>query len=146
MARNNRGAALAAAVLFIARTAHADIQITDARAELAPGEPRRVEIYFVLRNDLGHELKLQKLESAVADAVVIKQRSVGADGEVRLWPVARFQVSAGSSARLAAQGRFVQATGLAPQLHVGQVLPLTLTFEDEKPVTLQLVLEDAARP
>src|SRR5688500_10554427 len=74
MAKNNRGAALAAlAMLFIARTAQADTQITDAHAQLASDEPRRVEIYFALRNGVSHELKLQKVESSVAESVVMKQ-------------------------------------------------------------------------
>jgi hypothetical protein len=41
-------------------------------------------------------------------------------------------------------GRFLVATGIAPELRVGHVLPLTLIFEDEQPITLQLTLEAAA--
>jgi copper(I)-binding protein len=145
MAKNNRGAALAAvAMLFIVRTAQADIEITEARAQFASDEPRRVEIYFALRNGVGHELKLQKVESSAAESVVMKQRSIGPDGQPRVWPVARFEVARDGSARLSAVGRFLVATGLTPALRVGQTLPLTLTFEDEQPITLQLTLEAAA--
>jgi copper(I)-binding protein len=145
MAKNNRGAALAAlAMLFIVRTAQADIEITDAHAQLASDEPRRIEIYFALRNGMSHELKLQKVASSAAESVVMKQRSIGPDGQARVWPVARFEVAREGSARLSAVGRFLVATGIAPTLRVGQVLPLTLIFEDEQPITLQLTLEAAA--
>jgi copper(I)-binding protein len=146
MPKNNWSARLAVlAVLFIVRTAQAaGIEISDARAELATDEPRRVEIYFVLRNATGHRLQLMKVASGAGEVVEMKQRSFGADGTPRVWPVARFDLADGSTTRLVREGRFLQVTALAAGLRVGQRVPLTLTFEDEQPVTVQLTLQQAS--
>ncbi len=62
-----------------------------------------------------------------------------------MWPVAKFEVPPGGTLRLHADGRFFQVSGLEPGVAVGQILPLSFTFEDERPVTLQLKLEPARR-
>jgi copper(I)-binding protein len=146
MHKNNIGTALAAlAFLFIVRTASAGIEISDARAVLAADAPRRVEISFTLHNTTTHELKLLKAVCAAGDSLQLKQRSYDADGRMRLWPVAKFEVPAGDSLHLSTTGRFFQLTGLAPSLRAGQPLPIVLTFEDEPPVTVDLTLEAAAQ-
>ena len=148
MHKNNTAATLAvlAVALFAGVPANAQIVIESSRAELSADEPRRIEIYFVLRNATNHELELMKADSPLAQAVEIKQRSSDAQGKTRVWPVAKLELDQGRVANFSANGRFLQLTGLAHDLRVGQVVPLTLTFEDEPPVLLQLRLEAPAKP
>jgi len=143
MAKNNTFAWLAAALFLLVRTVHAEVQLTDARAILSATAPRNVEVYFVLRNATSHELELLKVESARAERVELKVRSYGPDGRPRLWPVAKFDVPAGGLLKLSADGRFFQVTELDARLRAGDRLPLVLTFENEPPVSLSVVLEDA---
>ena len=147
MHKNNKAATLAvlAVALFAGVPANAQIVIESSRAELSADEPRRIEIYFVLRNATSHELELMKAESPLADTVEMKQRSSDAQGKTRLWPVAKLELDEGRVAKLSANGRFLQLTGLARDLRAGQLLPLTLTFEHEPPVVVQLRLEAAAK-
>lgn len=121
----------------------AGIEISDVRAELRETAPRHVEITLTLRNATGHELKLMRAESRRGERVEMKQRSFDAEGRERLWPVAKFEVAAGANARLIRDGRFFQVSGLEPGVAVGQTLPVTLVFQDEPPVTLQLALSAA---
>ena len=146
MDKNNTRAFLAAfGGLLLVRTVQADVAITQVRAELSAAEPRRVELYFELHNDTTHALELLKAVCDRAERVELKQRSVSADNQARIWPVAKFEVAPGGRLKLHADGRFFQLSGLDAGLSVGQVLPLTLTFEDERPVTLQLRVEAARR-
>jgi copper(I)-binding protein len=141
MDKDNTRAFLAAAIfLLLVRTAQADVVVTAARAELSAAQPRHVEVYFELHNDTAHALQLLKVVSDRAERVEFKQRSIGADNVARVWPVAKFEVAPGARLTLRAEGRFFQVSGLAADLAPGQVLPLTLTFEDEPPVTLRLPL------
>lgn len=143
MHENNKALSFALLVLALsaALPASAQILIESSRAELVMDEPRRIEIYFVLRNATNHELELLKAESPLADAVEIKQRSLDAQGKVHLWPVAKLELDEGRVVKLSADGRFLQLTGLPRDVRVGQVVPLTLTFEHEPPVVLRLALE-----
>jgi len=145
MDKNNTRALSAVLLLLLGRTVQADVVVTAARAELSSGEPRHVEVYFELRNETRHALELLKAVSDRADRVELKQRSVGADNVARVWPVAKFEVPAGGVLKLRAEGRFFQVSGLASDVAPGQVLPLTFTFEDEPPVSLQLTLMPSAR-
>ena len=124
--------------LSIVRTVEAGVEIVDARAEISRTDPERIEVYFDLRNDTTHELELLKAVSPRAERVEFKQRSIGADNSARLWPVAKFEIPAGGRLRLHADGRFFLLSGFDEGIRPGQVIPLTLTFEDESPVTLQL--------
>ena len=144
MDKNNTRAFLVAAIsLFLVRTVQADVVVTAVRAELSAAEPRHVEVTFELRNDTTHSLELLKAVCDRADRVELKQRSIGADNVARVWPVAKFEVAAGGKLTLRTAGRFFQVGGLAPDVVAGQVLTLTLTFEDEPPVTLRLPVEPA---
>ena len=142
MHQNNiRAGALAA--LLVAATVPAfaaGIEITGVRAELREFAPRRIEITLTMRNATGHELKLMRAESPRGEIVEMKQRSYDAEGRERLWPVAKFELPAGATARLIRDGRFIQVTGLEPGVKVGGTLPVTLVFQDEPALTLQLAL------
>ena len=141
MDKNNTRAFLIAAIpLLIVRTVQADVVITSARAELSASQPRHLEVTFELRNETAHSLELLKAVCDRADRVELKQRSIGADNVARIWPVAKFEVAAGGTLRLRTDGRFFQVSGLDADVVTGQVLPLTLTFEDEPAVTVQLTV------
>ena len=146
MNKNNIRAFLAVCVgVLLVRAVQAEVAITAVHAELSATQPHQVEVYFELRNATAHELELLKVVCDRAERVEFKQRSVGADSKARLWPVAKFEVPAGESLKLHADGRFFLLSGLDAGVSVGQGLALTLTFEDERPVTLQLRLEAARR-
>ncbi|MET0292147.1 MAG: copper chaperone PCu(A)C [Steroidobacteraceae bacterium] len=146
MTKNNTRVG-AAALLLLAGTAAqaAGVEITGARAELREGAPRTLEVYFTLRNATGHELKLVKMSSPAGDALELKQRSLDAEGRTRLWPVAKFEVPVGGTLRFVPEGRLLQIASLASSVRVGETVPLTLTFEDEAPVTLQLSVAAPAK-
>jgi copper(I)-binding protein len=148
MTQNNKTALRALLTLLLAVTvvpAWADIVVLDARAELSASEPRSVAVYFMLRNETAHELELMKVESARAGRVELKQLSYDADNRPHVWPVAKFEIPPGGSIRLMRAGRFFRVSELDAKLRVGDRLPLTLVFEDEPPLTLDLTLEAAPR-
>lgn len=146
MTKDNRSGWLAvAALLLIARTVHAEVQISDAHAVLSATEPRQVEVTFVLHNATVHELELLKVVCARADRVDFKLRSYGPDGRARVWPVAKFEVPAGGALKLSTEGRFFQVSELDASLRPGDRLPLVFTFEDEPPVKLSVTLEAPGR-
>lgn len=146
MTQNNKAAFGALLTLLLSVTvapAWADIVVLDARAELSAAEPRSVAVTFLLRNDTAHELELMKVESARAGRVELKQLSYDADNRPHVWPVAKFEIPPGGSIRLRRAGRFFRVSELDANLRVGDRLPLTLVFEDEPPLTLDLTLEAA---
>lgn len=146
MTRNNfawRGGlagVLLAALPALAVAADARIGVEGPRVERAREAARSLEAYFTLRNDSGHELRLLKAESPRARTVELKQRSYDASNKPHLWPVARLEVAAGGSARFSSTGRFFRLVDVADDVKPGDTVPLTLHFEDEPPLTIELVL------
>ncbi|MFM1887283.1 MAG: hypothetical protein RL026_2440 [Pseudomonadota bacterium] len=132
-----------AALFLLPTTAAAGIEV-ELKAESAPAGAqaragaREASGFLVLRNTGGVARSLLKLTSTAADRVELRQLSVGADGAARLWPVARFQLQPGETARLQLQGRHLHFTGLRQPAQQDQRLPVTFVFEDEPPLSVEL--------
>jgi copper(I)-binding protein len=142
MGKNNGlRAAILGALMGLGPAAHAGVELTDARAVLVAGEPRQVEIYFVLRNATAHELELMKVQSPRADRVTLKLRSTDAENRRHVWPMGKLEVPKGGLFRAAHDGPFLLVTGLDPALRVGDRLTVELTFEEEPPVVLTATVE-----
>ena len=55
-----------------------------------------------------------------------------------MWPVGKLELAPGEVARFSPNGRHLMLLGLKSPLLVGSRVPVTLVFEDEPPITVQL--------
>jgi len=94
--------------------------------------------YLVLKNTGARARRLLKVTSPVADTVEIHQSGIDAEGVARMWPVGKLQLAAGETVQLRPEGRHLMLVGLKAPLQPGSKVPVTFTFEDEAPVTVQL--------
>ena len=100
--------------------------------------------YLVLKNTGARARSLLKVSSPVAEAVEIHQSGIDAEGVARMWPVGRLQLAAGETLQLRPEGRHLMLVGLKSALQPGSTVPVTFTFEDETPVTVQLEVRSLA--
>ncbi len=100
--------------------------------------------YLVLKNTGTRARSLLKVASPVADAVEIHQSGIDAEGVARMWPVGKLQLAAGETVQLRPEGRHLMLVGLKAPLQPGSTVPVTFTFEDEAPVTVQLEVRSLA--
>ena len=114
------------------------VEIESARAELRTDDPGALAAYFVLRNTTTHELELLKAVASGADRVEFKQRSYDADNRPHVWPLAKFELQPGDTLRLSAESRFLRISGFTQPPRAGDRVSLTLVFEDEPPVVVEL--------
>ena len=133
--------------LLAASPSFAAIEIASARAELRGDDPGAIAATFVLRNATSHELELLKAVAAGADRVEFKQRSFDAENRPHVWPLAKLEIPAGDTLRLSPEARFLRISGFDRAPRVGDRVTLTLVFEDEPPVVIELpvVAGSAAR-
>lgn len=131
---------LAALVLALAplAAAQAAIEITDGwTRETVPGLDVGVG-YFTLKNTGTHRRELLKITSPLADGIELQVSSVDAQGVSHMWPVGKLELRPGEMLRFSPNGRHLMLRGLKSPLRVGARVPVTLVFEDEPPITVQL--------
>ena len=133
------GAALVlVSALLAGQRADAAIEVSDAWTRVTPPGVTVAVGYFTLKNTGtgGHELL--KITSPLAERISLHRSSVDASGVSRMWPVGKLELAPGEVRRFEPNGYHLMLEGLAAPLRAGTRIPVTMVFEDEDPVVVQL--------
>ena len=122
------------------QAASAAVEISDGWTRATPPGTKVAVGYFTLRNAGKLRRELLKITSPVSQAISIHQTSVDANGVSRMWPVGKLELAPGETLRFEPVGRHLMLEGLSTALVAGTRVPVTLVFQDEAPVTVQLVV------
>ena len=96
--------------------------------------------YLTLKNTGGSRRELLKITSPIASGILLQQFSIDAQGVSHLWPVGKLEIAPGEVLRFSPTGKRLMLLGLKQPLRAGTLVPVTLVFEDEEPVTIQLLV------
>ena len=133
-----RCAAVPALALLLAPLAHADIAATEGWSRATPPRATTAVGYLVLTNTGDEARELLRIISPVSDRVMIHRSSVDHNGVARMWPVGTLTLRPGETLRFDPNGFHVMFMGIKAPFVVGEKVPLSLLFEDEKEVTVML--------
>ena len=126
--------------------AQADIRVRDAYARTSGPAAMAGAVFFEIENDGAADDRLIAAETQVAQHAALHSHQEGADGVMRMRPVAGgLPVAAGSRVALVRGGLHVMLMGLTAPLTEGATFPLVLTFEEAGTVTVDVTV-DTARP
>jgi copper(I)-binding protein len=93
--------------------------------------------YFTLAYPSGPPDHLVSLSTPVAQRAELHRMDM-ANGVMRMRPAGALPLKAGDSVRLAPEGLHLMLIGLKAPLKVGERFPLTLTFEHQPPLTVEV--------
>jgi copper(I)-binding protein len=93
--------------------------------------------YFTLAYPSGPPDHLVSLSTPVAQRAELHRMDM-ANGVMRMRPAGAVPLKAGDSVRLAPEGLHLMLIGLKAPLKVGERFPLTLTFEHQPPLTVEV--------
>lgn len=102
--------------------------------------------YLTLRNTGTERRELIKVTAPQVDSVQVHRSSVDAQGVSRMWPVGKLELLPGEAVKLAPNGLHLMLVGLKQPLAKGAVVPVTLVFEHEKPITVPLQVRGLDEP
>lgn len=100
--------------------------------------------YLTLRNTGSERRELIKITAPQAASIGVHRSSVDANGVSRMWPVGKLELLPGEVLKLSPNGVHLMLNGLKQPLAKGAQVPVTLVFEHEKPVTVQLQVRGLA--
>ena len=133
------GTALVLAFALLAgRPARADIEVSGAWTRVTPPGVTVAVGYFTLKNTGTGSRELLKITSPLAERISLHRSSVDANGVSRMWPVGKLELAPGEVRRFEPNGYHLMLEGLAAPLRAGTRIPVTMVFEDEDPVVMQL--------
>lgn len=134
---------LAATAVFFALPAFADgIEINDAYARVSTAMSKSGAAFMVIANSSGADDRLVSVASDVADRVELHTHKAGADGVMQMVEVPEgFAVPAGGQHVLQRGGDHVMFMGLHRSLAQGDVVTVTLTFENAGDVVLDIPVD-----
>jgi len=133
------GAALVLLVTLLAgQPARAGIEVSDAWTRVTPPGITVAVGYFTLKNTSAGGRELLKITSPLAERISLHKSSVDANGVSRMWPVGKLELAPGEVRRFEPNGYHLMLEGLSAPLRAGTRIPVTMVFEDEEPVVVQL--------
>ncbi|MDP4033736.1 MAG: copper chaperone PCu(A)C [Pseudorhodobacter sp.] len=137
----------AAAVAFgMPAFAHGDISITDAYARSASASASTGAAFMVIENHADTDDRLISAASDVAKMVQLHTHVQDAAGVMHMVEVPEgFAIPAGGSHALARGGDHVMFMGLTRALNQGDVVQLTLTFENAGAMTIAVPVDLARK-
>lgn len=109
---------------------------TNATLRVAAGNA----IYLSVRNTGTAPLKLTGASSPKGSAT-LHESVAAADGVVRMLRLLSLEIAPGETAAFKPEGMHIMLTGLAAGLRENETVPLTLTFENADPVTVDVMVE-----
>ena len=124
--------------LLLGGLAQAGIESSEAWTRATPPGTKVAVGYLTLRNTGKVKRELLKITSPAAQAVSLHQTSVDANGVSRMWPIGKLELAPGEVLRFEPNGRHLMLEGLGASLVAGKRVAVTLVFEQEAPVTVQL--------
>lgn len=111
--------------------------ISDAWARPSMGMDQPAAAYMVITNSTGQADALLSVSTPGASSVEIHETSTDTSGMTGMHPVARIDVPAGGTVKLAPGGFHLMIMGLTKPLEVGGKLELDLVFEHAGKVVVQ---------
>jgi copper(I)-binding protein len=124
--------------LLAGRPARAAIEVSEAWTRVTPPGVTVAVGYFTLKNTGAGGRELLKITSPLAERISLHRSSVDANGVSRMWPVGKLELAPGEVRRFEPNGYHLMLEGLAAPLRAGTRIPVTMVFEDEEPVVVQL--------
>lgn len=139
---------IVAAMLFAAPAfAHDGVHIENAYARTNGGIGASGAVFMEITNHADVNDRLISAESDVADKVELHTHKASADGVMQMMAVPEgFPIDALMSHALARGGDHVMMMGLKKDLKDGDMLHLTLTFEQAGVVELDVAIDNARKP
>lgn len=142
--------AMAAALTLTLATAvqAAEVHVMEAWSRATPPETSVGVGYLTLHNMGRKPLTLVGASSPRAQRVEIHETRIDDKGLSTMRPLRQLTVAAGAALSLSAGGRHLMLVGLGSPLVAGEKVPLTLQFEGEPPLQVQLEVRplDAVAP
>lgn len=134
-------------LLLLAVSAQARVVVSDAYVRpMMPGSDTTAA-YMVLDNQGGRVVRLVLVTSPRAQEGTLRQgQEAQTRDEGRMRIVRRIIIPAGGSAWLQPGGLHISLQGITPPLKEGELLPLTLNFDDGEQLELQLPVRNAPAP
>ncbi|MCU0902012.1 MAG: copper chaperone PCu(A)C [Cypionkella sp.] len=140
---------LAAAVLAIATPvlAHEGVHVVDPYARVMGANAKSGAAFMVIENHGKTDDRLLKATSDVAERVELHTHKADAQGTMQMLEVPEgFVIPAGGSHALARGGDHVMFLGLTRSLAHGDVVTVTLTFEREGDVVVEIPVDLERKP
>lgn len=137
-------AAVAATTLFsTAAFAHDGVHVTDAYARASSAMATSAAAFMVIDN-LGHaDDRLIDARSDIAQRVELHTHEQDSNGVMRMLHVEEgFAIPAGEEVRLERGGKHVMFMGLTRALQQGDMISLTLVFENEGEIVLEVPVDN----
>jgi len=123
----------------VEQTSAAAITITDQRAAPSPGGVDVAAGYLTIRNNTDTEDAIVAVSTPRAERAETHEMAM--DGVVmRMRPIARLAIPAGSSVSLEPGGMHLMFYGVDPPFAEGDEIPVTLTFESAGEIETILVV------
>ena len=138
MTKRKTWAAVLLVPMLLGGLAQAGIETSEGWTRATPPGAKVAVGYLTLRNTGKVKRELLKITSPAAQSISLHQSSVDANGVSRMWPIGKLELAPGEVLRFEPNGRHLMLEGLGAALRTGQRVPLTLVFEQEAPVTVQL--------
>lgn len=123
---------------LVADASHDTITVDGAFVRQSVGKMGASGAFMTLHNHGHHADRLTGAGTPVAGKAEIHRTSVGADGVMKMRPVAVVDVPAGGMVELKPGGLHVMLMHLKEELKPGMEIPLTLTFEKAGDVTVTI--------
>jgi len=134
---------LLAALCALSFPAVAEVAVSDAWARATPPGARTAAVYLTLEND-GEADALIGAETEASDFAELHTH-VHADGMMRMEQVKRIPVPAEGQTELKPHGDHLMLVSLRRPLVAGERLTLSLVFERQPPLTLEVPIRDMRR-
>jgi len=130
--------ALAAALFFVG-TAAAEAQVTVKDAWVRATVPAQHATAAFMQLTAADPMRLVAAQSPVAGTVEIHEMAM-VDGVMKMRAISGLDLPAGKTVMLDPGGYHVMLLDLKGQIHVGDVVPITLVFEgrDKRPTAIDL--------
>ena len=113
----------------VEQQARSDISIEAARLALPPVSGNPAALYFDLRNDGAEPLALSAVTVRQADGAMMHD-IVREDGAVRMVDMSPAMLASGQTITFEPGGRHVMVMGLDPAVSAGDMVDVTLRFEN----------------
>lgn len=121
--------ALAFSPAFAAGTAAGRIAAAEPYVRLVPPGQDITAAFMVLKNDDDRDHQIVKVESTAAKATELHTH-VNEGGMMKMRPVASIEIKAKGETELKPGGLHMMLIGLKEALKEGDLVPITVTFED----------------
>ena len=116
------------------------VDISEPRMRLPPNGRDVTAAYLTMTNQSDRPQKLVAAASPQAERIELHAHLIGPDGMAQMRQVQNVEIPAKGTAVLAPGGLHLMVFGIKPPVKAGDMFPVTLTFNDNRTVSLSLPL------